>query len=99
MRDLIEVCMRTNVNERPSAMDIVHRLQVIFPSLALTELGAHLFAAPCLRPPAPGQLLCPSTWLQDSQYLLTAAAIPAHARMLSILRCSGAPLPPHAQTC
>ncbi len=31
MRDLIDVCMRTNVNERPSAMDIVHKLQVSSP--------------------------------------------------------------------
>ena len=29
MRELIDLCMRTNVNERPSAMDIVNRLQVI----------------------------------------------------------------------
>lgn len=28
VRELIDVCMRTNVDERPSAMDIVHRLQV-----------------------------------------------------------------------
>ena len=30
VRELIDLCMRTNVNERPSAMDIVNRLQVIF---------------------------------------------------------------------
>ena len=29
VRELIDLCMRTNVNERPSAMDIVNRLQVI----------------------------------------------------------------------
>lgn len=29
VRELIDVCMRTNVNERPSAMDLVNRLQVI----------------------------------------------------------------------
>ena len=32
VRDLIDVCMRTNVNERPSAMDIVQKLQVTSPS-------------------------------------------------------------------
>ena len=30
VRELVDVCMRTNVDERPSAMDIVHRLQVPF---------------------------------------------------------------------
>ena len=28
VRELIDLCMRTNVNERPSAMEIVTRLQV-----------------------------------------------------------------------
>ena len=28
MRELIDMCMRTNINERPSAMDIVNRIQV-----------------------------------------------------------------------
>ena len=52
VRELIDVCMRTNVDERPSAMDIVHRLQVpsFFVCLLLSDLH--------FRPNSFGRVLC-----------------------------------------
>lgn len=52
VRELIDVCMRTNVDERPSAMDIVHRLQV--PSLFICSLLCNLH----VRPMFFGKVLC-----------------------------------------
>ncbi len=77
MRDLIDVCMRTNVNERPSAMDIVQKLQVTSPS-------ANLSIAPLfMHSNSPSRLLFAHDPLNAPEYLTFAAPTPSVHAIIS----------------
>lgn len=81
VRDLIDICMRTNVNERPSAMDIVHKLQVAFPPALTYRMPRDVFKADNLASASPGAK-CPAAvahWVLDPWLRIAAASLPSPA--------------------
>lgn len=56
--DLIDICMRTSVEERPSAKDVVARLQVLFAPMPDTVISLVPAGLHPRSKSAPGSGLC-----------------------------------------